>query len=229
MRYQFRDVVNEMPDEFEYENWRDMLIGVFDIESDDKDPREARMIQLYIQIFKEGKLLKEAELLFNPGRPIPLEASNIHGFYDKDVAHLDQLNFDSAKELYDNLSKLDLIVAFNGLGYDYPLLNAEFERHLGKTLRVPMIDPLVWARHIHKRMSGLSLDKLLGMYKIGVTADVAHGRAAFHNAKTDVDGLSELLWSMSSGEISWTLGRTMRVQEGLFEEQQAYLDKKWNR
>lgn len=227
--YTFRDVTNEIEEDQQHTNWRDMLVGVFDIESDSVDPREARMIQLYIQIFGGGTLLKEHEILFNPGRPIPEGASLIHGIYDKDVVNCPCLDFDSAKELYDNLSRLDVLVAYNGLGYDYPLLNAEFERHIGKPLRKPMIDPLIWARHIHKRMSGLTLDKLLGMYRITTTAEVAHGKAAFHNAKTDVAGLSDLLWAMASGEISWTLGRVLEVQEGLFEQQQSYLDKKWNR
>ncbi|WP_297334971.1 3'-5' exonuclease [Algoriphagus sp.] len=62
----------------------------------------------------------------NPGIPIPLEASLIHGIYDKDVKNAPTFK-DLAKEIHQFICSADL-AGFNVLKYDIPLLVEEFLR-----------------------------------------------------------------------------------------------------
>lgn len=62
----------------------------------------------------------------NPGVPIPLEASLIHGLYDKDVKNEPYFK-DIAKEVHKFIGQSDLS-GFNVLKYDIPLLVEEFLR-----------------------------------------------------------------------------------------------------
>lgn len=72
---------------------------------------------------KEGK---ENRFLINPGCPIPLETSLVHGIYDEDVT--DAPTFDKvAPKLFKFLHGCDL-AGFNSNKFDLPLLAEEFMR-----------------------------------------------------------------------------------------------------
>jgi DNA polymerase III subunit epsilon len=62
----------------------------------------------------------------NPGIPIPLEASLIHGLYDKDVKNEPTFK-EISKEVHQFIGQSDLS-GFNVLKYDIPLLVEEFLR-----------------------------------------------------------------------------------------------------
>ena len=62
----------------------------------------------------------------NPQIPIPLEASLIHGIYDKDIKNEPSFK-DIAREVFQFLGTADL-AGFNVLKYDIPLLVEEFLR-----------------------------------------------------------------------------------------------------
>lgn len=98
----------------------------FDIESTSAKPLTAKIIELaIIKIMPDGSQ-NQLILLFNPGEPIPAEASAIHGFTDdqvKDKPLFKQL----ATTVSEFITDCDFLT-FNGNSFDIPLLNEEFGR-----------------------------------------------------------------------------------------------------
>ncbi len=79
----------------------------------------------YLKHSPDGTI-EEKTLLFNPERPIPKEASDVHGLTDEDVADA-PLFRDKALELFD-IFKDSFYSGFNIARYDLPLLKQEFSR-----------------------------------------------------------------------------------------------------
>ncbi|MCB9252845.1 MAG: 3'-5' exonuclease [Flavobacteriales bacterium] len=99
---------------------------IFDIESTGVNTFKDRIIEIYlIKIFPD---LSEEHLhfYFNPGIPIPAEATAIHGIRDEDVK--DMPNFtEKAHQLNSFFEKCDL-GGFNSNKFDVPILVEEFYR-----------------------------------------------------------------------------------------------------
>ena len=107
---------------------------VFDLETTGTDLSKDRIVELaMIKVFPDGTIEKKPEergganrLLVNPGMPIPLESSLVHGIYDADVA--DKPTFKQyAKAMADFLDGCDL-GGFNSNRFDVPFLAEEFLR-----------------------------------------------------------------------------------------------------
>jgi DNA polymerase-3 subunit epsilon len=109
-------------------------IAFFDLETTGTDIGRDRIVEIaVVKVGVDGQttmmpsaLGKENRLLINPGVPIPLEASLIHGVYDADVK--DAPTFaDFAPKLFKFLFDCDL-GGFNSNRFDIPLLAEEFLR-----------------------------------------------------------------------------------------------------
>lgn len=98
----------------------------FDLETTGLDMKNDRIIELaFIKWTPHGDVL-ERERRFNPGMPIPPEATAVHGISDADVEH--EVPFcRTAKSLVDMLEGCDL-AGFNVRRFDIPMLVYEFER-----------------------------------------------------------------------------------------------------
>ncbi len=98
----------------------------FDIETTGLDLKRDRIIELaFIKVTPHGDVL-ERERRFNPGIPIPPEATAVHGITDEDVAH--ELEFcRTARNLVELLEGCDL-AGFNVRRFDIPMLVEEFGR-----------------------------------------------------------------------------------------------------
>lgn len=98
----------------------------FDLEATGTDPKTARILEMaIIKIGTDGRTLKTTSR-FNPGVPIPKEASDIHGITDEAVA--DEPKFaDKAIKLLAFIQGCD-ILGYNSNKYDIPLLFEEFAR-----------------------------------------------------------------------------------------------------
>ena len=98
----------------------------FDLETTGLDFKNDRIIELaFIKVTPQGDVL-ERERRFNPGIPIPPEATAIHGITDADVAH--ELPFcRTAKSLVETLDECDL-AGFNIRRFDLQMLMKELER-----------------------------------------------------------------------------------------------------
>jgi DNA polymerase-3 subunit epsilon len=98
----------------------------FDLETTGLNPKVDRIVELaLIRVSPEGDVIERVRR-FNPGVPIPPEASRVHGITDADVA--DEPPFAArAKSLLELLGPCDL-AGFNVRRFDLPILLAELRR-----------------------------------------------------------------------------------------------------
>ena len=104
----------------------DRPLIVFDIEATGISPRADRIIELAaIRVEPDGNEVKGYWLL-NPGIPIPVETTAIHGITDEIVR--EQPTFkEKAFEILDFFGNADL-AGFNAGRFDIPMLSEEFAR-----------------------------------------------------------------------------------------------------
>lgn len=99
---------------------------VFDLETTGIDVEKDRIVQIaLIRVTPDGGR-KTFETLVNPERPIPPEATAVHGIKDEDVR--DQPTFSQIRrDVEEFLADADL-GGFNSVNFDLPLLQAELKR-----------------------------------------------------------------------------------------------------
>lgn len=99
---------------------------VFDLETTGTSVNVDRIVEFsFIKVMPEGTETIKT-LRFNPGIPIPLEVSLIHGIYDDDVKEAPLFKL-KAKELAEEFMGCDF-AGFNSNKFDFPLLVEEFLR-----------------------------------------------------------------------------------------------------
>jgi len=101
-------------------------IAFFDLEATGTNISTDRIVEISIVKLSVDGGQEIYTRKVNPGIPIPLEASLIHGLYDKDVKN-EPLFKDIAKEVHQFIGQSDLS-GFNVLKYDIPLIVEEFLR-----------------------------------------------------------------------------------------------------
>ncbi|MFV0290809.1 MAG: exonuclease domain-containing protein [Mangrovibacterium sp.] len=98
----------------------------FDLETTGVDISKDRIVEIaLIKVFPNG-VEETKELRLNPGVPIPIEASLVHGIYDDDVKDAPSFKM-IAKQLAQFMEGCDL-GGFNSNRFDIPLLAEEFLR-----------------------------------------------------------------------------------------------------
>jgi DNA polymerase-3 subunit epsilon len=104
----------------------DRPLVFFDLETTGLDLKNDRIVELaFIKLTPQGDVLERVRR-FNPGIPIPAEASAIHGISDADV--VDEVPFcRTARNLVDLLEGCDL-AGFNIKRFDLHMLIYEFRR-----------------------------------------------------------------------------------------------------
>ena len=102
-------------------------LAIFDLETTGVNVSSDRIVQIAILKVSPDAAEEKYKSLINPQMPIPAEASEIHGIYDKDVA--DQPTFtEVADDIVSFLENCDL-AGFNSNRFDIPLLMEEFLRN----------------------------------------------------------------------------------------------------
>ncbi len=104
----------------------DRPLAVFDIESTGTNPRTDRIVELAVVLLFPGGRRETHTWLFNPGVPIPIETTAIHGITDEMVARCPRFA-DRAEDIRRLLEGCDL-GGYNHTRFDIPLLQEEFER-----------------------------------------------------------------------------------------------------
>ena len=99
-------------------------IAFFDLEATGTNVGTDRIVEISIVKLHPDQGREIYTKRVNPGIPIPLEASLIHGIYDKDVKNEPTFK-EIAREIQAFIGKSDL-GGFNVLKYDIPLLVEEF-------------------------------------------------------------------------------------------------------
>lgn len=117
-------------------------LAVLDLETTGTDPQTDRIVEISVLRLNPGGRPDLRTQRVHPGRPIPSEASAVHGIYDADVAAMPAFE-EIARGFLAFLDGCDLC-GFNIKKFDLRLLHVEFTR-AGLTLALDgraIIDPL---------------------------------------------------------------------------------------
>ena len=146
---------------------------VIDTETTGLDPSRAWIVEFAAVRLSGGAMADPARsFLFNPGLPIPPQATAIHGFDDGAVA--DKPAFaQRASEVVAALG--DGILIGHSLGFDLAVLKREFAR-AGAAWRAPRtLDTQLLAETVAPRLPGYSLDNVAAW--LGVAIERRHSAA----------------------------------------------------
>ena len=134
----------------------------FDIESTGPDASKDRIVQLAIYLEDEnGKVLLEKSKLYNPKMAISPQATAVHKITDEMVENEPEFSEDAKKlkKIFEN----SILIVYNGMKFDIPMLMAEFERAgvtldlSGEVIDVMLLETTLSPRTlsaVHKRYTG---------------------------------------------------------------------------
>jgi DNA polymerase-3 subunit epsilon len=197
----------------------DKTIAFFDIEATGINFRTDRIVELAIVKVSPDQSRETFTFRFNPERPIPAEASAVHGIRDADVKDCPTFS-QTAPRIAALLEGCDL-AGYNVIHYDIPLLQTEFER-----AAVPF-DPesrrIIDAQKVFHKKEPRDLSAALAFYcgdvhtgahgalsDVEATIRVLEGQfARYPDLPRDVDQLSEFCdqrdpsWVDRKGRFKW--------------------------
>jgi DNA polymerase-3 subunit epsilon len=163
--------------------WAAERLAVIDFETTGLSTGEDRVIEIGVACFERGQLSARKNWLVNPGVPVPDEARAIHNISDEELA--DAPAFATVVEAVRELVDGHLPVAYNA-AFDRAFLHAELDRagRLRSGSSVPpafltdvvWVDPLVWARELHKDERGHRLVDVCA--RLGIPLEDAHRAAS---------------------------------------------------
>src|SRR5258706_5481157 len=99
-------------------------LAFFDLETTGTDPLRDKIVEIALVRIDPSGDREATTRRINPGRPIPAEATAVHGIRDEDVADAPPFS-QLARGLLDVLKYADL-AGFNVRRFDVPLLDREF-------------------------------------------------------------------------------------------------------
>jgi len=148
-----------------------------DTETTGTDAANDRIVEIACVRFEGGKIVSSLDWLINPERPIPKEASDVHGILDADVA--DKPTFAQALPEIIEALRGAVPVAYNA-EFDQRFVLEEIKRSGVKVAdpppaarpRVRWIDPLIWARELHADAKSKALGAMAEL--LGVELQNAH-------------------------------------------------------
>jgi DNA polymerase-3 subunit epsilon len=159
----------------------DRPIVFFDLETTGTDPATDRIVEISALRIDPGGERATRTRRLNPERPIPPEATEVHGIRDEDVR--DEPTFRSvARGFLEFLGESDL-AGFNVLRFDIPLLDREL-RDCGLDLGLPR-RRVIDAMTIFHRKERRDLSAAVRFY-LGREHEGAHGAEADVLAVADV-------------------------------------------
>lgn len=98
-------------------------LAVFDLETTGVDVEKDRIVQIAIIRVEPDGRRRTFESLVNPERPIPAEATRVHGIKDTDVA--DKPTFAQIRREVEEIMEGADLAGFNSIRFDAPLLQNE--------------------------------------------------------------------------------------------------------
>ena len=147
-----------------------------DTETTGTNAQADRVIEVGIVLFQSGQVVEKKNWLINPGRPVPPDATKVHGITDADLA--DKPSFaDVMPEIVEAL-KGALPLAYNA-DFDRGFLLEELKRNQYAGERPPAfrndviwLDPLTWARELQKEHRSRALGDVCE--RLGISLENAH-------------------------------------------------------
>jgi DNA polymerase-3 subunit epsilon len=172
-------------------------ILALDFESTGLSTENDQIVECGITIFKQGKPVSRGRKLVRPDVPIADEARAVHRISNERVADCPSFG-DLLPRLIKSFEKTELVVTYNGLFFDIPLLNAEAKR-AGSDWRVPMekiLDVFVFVGW-HHRGERHRKQEIIGPKFY----DVQPQEGAAHSAAVDTQMTGEILFGMIKNNI----------------------------
>jgi len=156
--------------------WAEQTLIALDLETTGVDPATARIWE----IGAADRHGVTRQILVNPEVEIPAEVATMCGLTPAD---LESIYWDKPlfRAVSDDLCRMiagRIVVGYNILSYDWPLLEAEFRRQ-GRSIEGDcryIIDVLVWVRYLHPRLPSHKLAEVATHF--GVDGGTAHRAVA---------------------------------------------------
>lgn len=149
----------------------------FDFETTGLSPANDRIVEIgavRFELFEadgrwQQRLLDSYATLVNPGRPIPGQASAVHGIYDLDVSGAPAFA-EAATSFFPFLT--DAVLIAHNASFDSGFLSAEAERARLPCPDNPVYDTIPLARAARPRLPSYALGKLAASF--GIRQSAAH-------------------------------------------------------
>ena len=212
-----RAVVRGLAEEFAGDvDWAEIPVACVDVETTGRDASVDRVVEVGVVIGRHGQVIARYNWLINPGIPIPDEARAVHHISDDDVKDSPRFQ-EIAHEIAASLA--GCIPAAYNAAFDRAFLANEFARAGHQTpadskpcpaLRrdVDWIDPLVWAREIHREEKSKALGEVA--QRLGVALENAH------RANDDAEAALRVLYSLATDpRVPKAYGAVMQEQRRL--------------
>lgn len=180
--------------------WMKMGIASLDTETTGLDTSKARIIEVGIVCYRDGKQEDTYSRLINPGMEISSKITQITGISPDDLKGKPRFQ-DVADQILKCLENR-IFVAYNA-PYDLGMLRAEFAR-IGRAFPdIKVLDPLVLAREVLHLKS----------YKLGLVADhLGINMERAHRAKDDADAAAQILYRIAN-KLPQDLNELIQAQE----------------
>jgi DNA polymerase III epsilon subunit family exonuclease len=122
-----------------------------DLETTGPDPATDRIIQIALIQIEPGAHIGTGWSFFvNPERPIPAEATAVHGITDECVSRSPKFA-ELVPQIFD-IARGRRVCAYNGLRFDMPLIRRELAAAGQPVSNHDPLDPAVWVRVIDRRV-----------------------------------------------------------------------------
>ena len=182
--------------------WQNQRIAVVDVETTGFSPIEDRIIEVGIVLFENGAVIERYGQLIQPGKSIPEAVVKLTGITDEQVKDAPAFK-EVAAEVQSRL-KGAIIVGYN-LEFDKGFVSAELER-VGMEWPEggPELDPLIFARQLHKGRGGNKLGQVA--QRLGISLENAH------RAVDDAEATGHVLFALSPN-LPPTLDALLVVQD----------------
>lgn len=182
-----------------------------DTETTGRDAEQDRIVEVGCVLFSGGVVTGRHGWLINPERPIPEDASAVHGIKDEDVK--DKPTFGQVVDEIARVLQGHLPLAYNA-AFDRGFLRAEFGR-VGREVDVPAlreetvwVDPLDWARELHKEHKSRALGDVCE--RLGISLENAH------RATDDAEAAGHVMVAfLRDARVPGTYGAFMKEQRRL--------------
>lgn len=184
-----------------------------DTETTGRDPAVDRIVEVACVTVLGGQVVERRHWLINPGRPIPKEASDVHGITDDQV--VDAPPFAGIVE--ELIAELEgkVPVAYNA-EFDRAFLTDEMSRTGVRRAKLPpalrsgveWVDPLTWARELHKEEKSKALGEVAA--RLGIEIQRAH------RATDDAEAAAQVLASfLGDARVPQVYGAFIQEQRRL--------------
>ena len=142
-----------------------MKYVVFDIETTGLDTWRDRIVEIGAVKVEDGQIIDEFDMLMNPGIPMPAAAGAVNNITDEMLASAEFPGVVLYK-FHQFIADVDYLVGHNAKRFDYPFLEAEFDRHFVKFDPFTVKDTVWEARRKLKGLRSYSLAALCRIFQI---------------------------------------------------------------